>query len=352
MRRKIKPGTLENEMGTAWRVLMDGNRIGIFQLFLYALSILTKPLDIILALAQGKFTPQSDGRGYPIIFISGYSRSGTTLVYQVLSEAWDVEYISNLVVLFPKSYILVTLLYRKLFGYRRRRYESYYGLTANFDGTNDGAHVYMKWHSESDYVFARPISDVVRRAISGYFRAITASLSKPLITKNCNIYQLYEQYADIFPEAHFIFVKREPVNIILSTLMAREFIQGDMAIRWEYSFKPLRNASDAEDPAEEVCRNIKYCYERMDEFSLKINPGRYHVVRYEEFCGNPAAEVAKLGECIFGELAPTRACAGELRPFKISQTPAKDDGRRKIIKKMVDKIMPSQKSGGENDHQD
>ncbi len=337
MAKTIIPRNLSNVFTTALRVLKSGNRIGIFQLFLYALSIPLIPLDVALGAIQGAFMTRTHIMRKPVIFISGYSRSGTTLLYQALSKNWDVEYFNNVLILFPRSYILANYLYRKFSKARPADFRSFYGLSRGLYGTNDGAQIFYQWASEEDFIYARRLQARSAEDMEKFFRTHERCFKKTLLTKNCNLYQMFAQFAEILPNSYFIFVKRDPEKIIQSTLKAREFVQGDRTIPWEVSYKNARGGH--EDPIEEICRNVKYCFDRIEEFREKAPAGRFFVVEYEAFCKDPVKVIGELTSGIFKTEVDYESIKARVKPFRASDGPALDRADSERIQDMVRKVF-------------
>lgn len=326
------PRHLKSMFSAVIRILKRRNRIGLFQILLYATSLLTMPIDYMLLGAQKLFITKKADPKLPVIFISSYSRSGSTLVFQVLASVWNVEYINNIIVPFERSYLLSNYLFRKIVKCRPRKFESFYGLSGGMYGTNDGAQLFFKWISEEDLVRGGSISPESSRDIKEFFGIHEYYFRKPFLAKNCNIYQMFDQLAELLPNSYFIFINRDPIKIIQSTLKAREFVQGDRKQRWEFSYKDLREHGEDEDPIEEICLNLKHCLNRIEEFKGKISNDRLIIVQYEDFCRNPIDVVDNLTRKIFKIKINREKLKEHLKTFKISEGPA-------INKEDYDKIQ-------------
>lgn len=274
------PKNIHNSFKLAHKIFLDRHPIGIYQLLLYGFSTVTQPLDKLMAGIL--FRRPEARRDIDSVFISGYSRSGTTILYQTLSQFWDCEYINNLIVLFPRIYPFANKTYRRLTSYRGAGFRNYYGRTAGLYGNNDGAQLMERWFPEQTIEGAEPISENCRKDMEQFFYRHARLTGKPLLFKNCNLHHRFDLLAEMFAGAHFIFVKRDPRKVIESTLKARRFIQGDAHRMWEFSEHHGRVA----DPIEEIALNLKAAYGRMDRFAQR-HPRRCHMVSYEDFCQNP-----------------------------------------------------------------
>ncbi|MBF0275853.1 MAG: sulfotransferase [Nitrospinae bacterium] len=335
----LLPKHLHSSIYTAIKVIKSGNRIGLLQLFLYALSVLIIPIDYALSFFQQYMMKKRSSKGLPVIFISGYSRSGTTLIYQVLSRVWDVEYFNNLLILFNRSYILANYIFRKFNSAKPRVFNSFYGLSWGLSGTNDGAQLFYRWLDKRKFINGEDISSDTLERMKDFLETHEYYFQKPLLTKNCNNYLLFEQYAKSFPNAYFIFVKRAPEKVIKSTLKAREFIQGDSSIEWEFSVKETREGNNEENPVEEIALNLKYCYDKIDYCKKYIPKERLIIINYEDFCCKPKEVIDDLTKKIFKSTVNIDEVENELRNVKVSSGPPLETSEQEEISTVVKKIF-------------
>jgi len=276
IQRKFLPENLRNTVALFLKLLRTFNPIAYFQLGMYLCSILCVPLDLLISLfdrGTAKETKQKN------IFLSGYSRSGTTMIYQALVACLPgVEYINNLVILFPRSYPIVSGWYRKLIRKRDLGLVNYYGRTLGLNGTNDGAQIMESLFGPT--CFLHPGLKNKDR-IKQFFRSHYKSHKTDLLFKNCNLYLKFPELQNLYPDSIFIFVKREPKATCLSTLKARHFIQGTEDCAWEYSVS--RNNGENKHPVDEVMSNIKYAYQLIENMDCR----NLITIDYEEFCKDP-----------------------------------------------------------------
>ncbi len=111
-------------------MVTSGNRAAHFTLVREATGILVKPLDWAMARWENiclKRTPKSE---FLILLILGASRSGTTLLYQVLTRYLQVSYFSNLSASFPLSPITATKTFAHLFKKPSGEFKNYFGSVA------------------------------------------------------------------------------------------------------------------------------------------------------------------------------------------------------------------------------
>lgn len=311
MKGYFLPTNLKNFFSLFIKLLVSGNRIAIFQIILYVIAVILIPLDFLLAMAF-RDSKQKDKK-HTITFLSGYSRSGTTMIYQALVACLqDVEYINNLVIIFPRSYSVVLSWYRKFFSKRDIGLKNYYGRTSGLYGTNDGAQL-MNLFFDKECLGKRGLKKPDR--ILNFFDLHSNLLKKTLIFKNCNLYLKFPELKKLFPSAIFVYVKRDPAATCLSTLKAREFIQGTMDSDWEYSI--TRKRGNFENYVDEVMSNIKHAY----DFVNTMNTDGVIIVNYEDFCNDPSSFIREIAQKVQSticenNLTEVKKNIHPIKPFK------------------------------------
>jgi hypothetical protein len=110
---------------------------------------------------------------------------------------------------------------------------------------------------------------------------------KPFAMKGMMFNYNIDFLAHLFPEAIFIYVKRDPLTNIASALEARERQYGDLN-RW-YSFKiPEYTWLKERDPHEQVAGQIYHINRAVASGLESVSEDRKISVSYEAFCDNPS----------------------------------------------------------------
>jgi len=125
------------------------------------------------------------------IFIIGLPRSGTTLLYQVMTKCLKMCYFNNLTDHFPKSPVLVSLLTSPFNGNRPHGdFSSYYGETIGWNAPSQGGLIWREWcirsHARRS---ARSLWRVERQAVRSHrllsYRARWATLVAGYAGRKC-----------------------------------------------------------------------------------------------------------------------------------------------------------------------
>lgn len=260
--------------------LFSGQRSAYLALLVMALSPLTRVLD-------GLFQKKSANQGIPpCVLIIGGSRSGSTIIYQVLTRAVTSVYVSNLHVLFPN---LGHRLMKKFKGYGSASLDrkNYYGYTASLYDVNEA-------NKELDKVFhGDPDTAEIRRRFASMVRQIGGSGSTPFFLKNVRHSEKLLQLEKAVPELFFLKIDRDLHQTAQSVLRAY----------WELGyFHPIPHALEAvpvTDPVEFAAREVLEIERELNSGVDAISPERRLRWTYESFCESPTFHLQQLNEKAF-----------------------------------------------------
>ena len=115
---------------------------------------------------------------WPPIFIIGLPRSGSTLLYQVLTSGLSLSYFCNLANDFYLSPVMVTKLLSR-FGVivPPRKYESWYGDTDGWNAPSSGRAIWKRWFpSDQSYVGMNELPPISLRSMRSTIGMIETSI--------------------------------------------------------------------------------------------------------------------------------------------------------------------------------
>jgi hypothetical protein len=239
----------------------------------------------------------------PVVLVVGAPRSGTTLLYKVLSLALPVSYPSNLTASFPRSPITASRLFGRALGRRRLDLESFYGNTPGLLEPNDAFPIWDRWFGENRYEPAPPDSaaiDEMRR----FFAAWNEAFQRPFLNKNNRNTLVVRSLCEALPTSCFVVLRRDPIHVIQSLVEARRFVQGDPHRAWGL------NSHDA-DPTEpygylmSVCEQVLEIEQNLGRQLATVPSPRKVELSYERFCAEPKEAVQAVSRMAFGVEQPT-----------------------------------------------
>ena len=121
------------------------------------------------------------------------------------------------------------------------------------------------------------------------------ALKKPMIFKNPPALSLQIRFFSKYvPNAHFIYIKRDPKFIAQSIYLKRKQIYQDLK-HW-YSTKPTEyNRLKLEDPIKQIIGQVFYSNLKIESDLSEIPNTNKTIIDYEVFCKNP---IDSINSCI------------------------------------------------------
>jgi len=238
--------------------------------------------------------------GYPLIFVMGPLRSGSTLMTQWLANL-GFAYPTNLMSRFYKTPIIASkiqlLLTDERYNYRNELrdfnssvdFSSENGKTRGALAPNEFWYFWRRFlpFKELDYL---PTEELLKNAdletMKAEFAGIVDVFEKPFALKAMILNYNIDLLDKLFKKAIFIYTKRDPLTNIESALKAREKQLGSID-EW-YSFKiPEYDELKKLNPYEQVTGQIYHINKAVEDGLENVAEHKKMIVNYEEFCENP-----------------------------------------------------------------
>lgn len=223
------------------------------------------------------------------VFIVGAPRTGTTLVYQIVTQQFNVGYFTEIMNYF---YGLPNLIYRiigKKLGRPIPVFESRYGKISGIMSPSENANFWFRWLPDNadkgylahaDYITDSDaeeiretifsISGIIKRSMA--FKSVYLSLAIPVLTR-------------CFPDARFIFVRRNPIYVCQSLLKAR-MNRPDPNQWWSVKIPGYKKLLTL--PIwKQIVNQVMYTDIKLQEDLEKYASGKYMIAQYESICNDP-----------------------------------------------------------------
>ena len=263
-------------------------------------SPLATPLEGRVIQRLGGDSPEA-ARDYHPVFIVGAPRSGSTALYQALTECLDLLYIDNLASLFYRNLYLGMWLSQTTF--RRRRH----GCFKSEQGSTEGCGLHAPaecgdfWYRwlprEPHYIPEGQLEEEALQQIRHTIYAIIHRFQRPLLFKNLNAGQRMGMLRQIAPSARFIFIRRDPV-FTAQSIMETKGKKGLDARDWWSIMPENQPRLLALDGPEMAVAQVFYL-ERQIMMDRRLFPPEQCVdIGYEDFCRDVAGTVERLGNFI------------------------------------------------------
>ncbi|MDM8561055.1 sulfotransferase [Candidatus Parabeggiatoa sp. HSG14] len=225
----------------------------------------------------------------PPLFIVGVPRSGTTLTYQMITQQFQVGYFTAIMGYLYGMSNLINRFTRPLLGRTAPLFKSNYGNIKGILSPSEHANYWFQWFpSDSDlghYVKPDKINLQDYESLKRSIESITVIMQKPMVFKCLYLDMTVGTLAQIFPDARFIFVRREHFMTCQSILLGR--FKRKNPEQW-WSVKPPHYKSLLSLPIWQQVTKQVFDTEKIILRDLKqYAPERYLELHYENICQNP-----------------------------------------------------------------
>lgn len=273
----------------------------------------------------------------PVIFILGSPRTGSTLFYQALVRAFRLPYLCNLANdLFAAAPALVAPLLQHVLPELDITFTSAYGKTQGPFQPSEGSGIVRRWcgGGHPSQVTSTQVLPAQREHMARTLAAYHAVFRKPIVIKNAwNCFRV-RNLAELFPNAYFLWIRRDLTKSSLSDLAARYTVHGDPHA-WN-SATPACVDKLRELPywAQVVENQYEYSHAVEDAFQ-RFAPQVHGAFWHEDFLKNPAAIMDQLAHQLEPRFGVRCVEAIELQPVEKSPRPFRP-GDEQTLKQYVE----------------
>jgi len=234
------------------------------------------------------------------IFIIGAPRTGSTILYQLLTGNLDILYINNLICKFHRNPIFGFWLSHLLFKNRtHHNYRSDFGNTEKYglSSPSECGNYWYRWIPRGQHFVDFPdVTKQMAHVIKTEINTISTYYHKPIIFKNLNLGQRLRLIHKAFPDARVVFIRRNPVNTAKSIMIARR-VNKVRKNEW-WSVKPPNYKTLAGLPEHKlVIAQIYYCEQQIKQDLPMFNNTNKMTIHYEDLLDHPAEEIDSIANC-------------------------------------------------------
>lgn len=249
-----------------------------------------------------------DAHVSPPIFVLGHWRSGTTHLHNLLAADERFAFPNNYQALFPHAFLSMERTQSPFIGWflSPRRPMDNVEWTMRSPQEDEFAlcvttfkSPYMGWflpkrrdHYDRYLTFRSvPQPEVTQwqSALLSYLKRLTLKYQRPLILKSPPHTARIRRLLEIFPQARFVHVHREPYAVFAST---RNMLKVNFAMHC------LQRPPTGDDLDEWIIRQYRAMHDAFFEERSLIPPGQYHEVCFEELEADPVGQVEQTYEAL------------------------------------------------------
>lgn len=275
---------------------------------------------------------------HPPVFIVGAPRSGSTLLYQMLTHRLDLLYIDNLSAMFYRDLLTGLWFSHKLYDRQPHHcFRSFLGITLEC-GPHAPAECGDFWYrwlpGDKHYIAADEIPRAKSDQIRDILSAATNRWDKPLLLKNLAMGQRMALIQNIAPAARFIFIRRNPLFNAQSIWLSRQQF-GLEPHQW-WSIKPENYSRLAQlDSHKQIAGQIFYLEKQILSDRRLFPPQQFKTVSYEQLCSQPEQTIDQLRQFI-GEQLGTRQGDTSMPPLAFREKQKIADRDFNLLRKEID----------------
>lgn len=300
---RFLPSHFHNPLGLAMRILRSGDPHARFAMGSAAMGAALTPLDLAMQPFESRRYRAAPPPLLPALFICGPPRSGTTLLFQVLAANLPVAFFNNLTSVFPRSPITANAWFGKGLRYHPGTYRSYYGRARSLAAPNDALYLWDRWVGRDRGRIPRQLDPGAQEAMRRFLGAFELFTGKPLVAKNNNLNGYAHLVAEVFPNARFICLRRDPLFLAQALYIARRDIHGDERV--PYGLSPTADRwAPSSDPIEDACRQVQFHERLATEQRERIGDSRFRIISYESVCADPSSILREVSEFLHVKVAP------------------------------------------------
>lgn len=235
---------------------------------------------------------------HPVIFIVGAPRSGSTLLMQLVSDAFDIGYMSNGHCRYFGAPALAEKLLSPLRGKRPSDFQSRHGATSRrYEPSECAGWWYRFFPRDPAFVGVDDVEPARMRRMRRSLAALVNSFDRPVLLKNLYASVRLGPIIQLFPEALFVVVSRDELENARSLLRGRLQATGSYSTWWSVP-PPAVESLRSLPPHGQVVEQIRGIYAQIDrdfdEFG--VSAGRILRVRYESLCEHANRCIDEFGE--------------------------------------------------------
>jgi hypothetical protein len=249
----------------------------------HGLNRVVRPLD------RAVFAPRPPAALRDPVFIVGPARSGTTLLYQALAHVAQTTWLPQLLDYgYGATHLAFRVAGRRLERHRadfRSRYGRSHGWLAPSEAFGFWRQWFWKGH-DGDHRHAAALPDAGAADLRAAAREVSAHRGTPMLVKCLYLSLSVPALAAAFPDARFVYIRRDAVATAASSLRARAATAP--GTWWSTRPEGFSDHLD-EPPVDQVLWQLASIARTIAADLSRLPAHRWIDVRYEDFCARPAA---------------------------------------------------------------
>lgn len=255
--------------------------------FFKLLTVPLIPLNYYLIKKYG-----GDNETFSPIFIIGAPRTGSTILYQGITNQFDVLYFDNLSTKFSHMPIIGFWLSEKMFrGRAHNCFNSKYGNTNGYHSPNESGEYWIRFlPKDRHFIDYSDISSIDTLRIKSELTALFNMFGKPIVFKNLNAGQRMRLLKEIFPDSKFINIRREALYTAQSILECKRKQGIDDNDYWSIKSKNFKELEGLEW-YEQIPKQVYFLEKQIHEDKHIFPNENIYELFYSDLCSKKISEI-------------------------------------------------------------
>lgn len=277
---------------------------------------------------------------YQPVFIIGAPRTGSTILYQYITNNLDVLYINNFIDIFHRNFFFGFTLANKFIGWQPHGcFKSVLGNTraCGWRGPSECGNFWYRWMpKDRHFLHSGDISNKALNEIGNNLFSVINKFDKPLVIKNLNAGQRLRVISKIAPHAKFIFVKRNPTFVAQSIFRVKQKLKRNNGEWWSIKPKNFESLMSL-PPHEQIVKQIFYLEKQIFLDKKLIPPTNFIELNYEDFTADVGFALDKV-RCFIDDNVAMKADDFDFRDISVNETTTIPKGDFEKIEQEVAKL--------------
>ncbi|MBA4063167.1 MAG: hypothetical protein C0501_05535 [Isosphaera sp.] len=306
--RRWAPRFFQGTDAVTWARLLYRNRFAVSPRYWYIAGIVSvaSTANLVLRWVQeglyGRELARTPLARHPV-FVIGHWRTGTTLLHELLVQDPQFSYPDFFACFNPNHRLLTERFFKTYANWMAPQQRPMDNMAAGWGRPQEDEFALALLGLPSTYTDLafprRPPQHPGSLDLSGlsagelarwkrtfvrFLKTVSFRDGRRLVLKSPPHTARVPHLLDIFPDARFVHIVRDPHVVFPSTVNLWKSMAG------RHGFQP----PPTEGVEERVFREFRVIYDRLEEARPLFRPGRFHELRYEDLVRDPVGEVRKV----------------------------------------------------------
>jgi hypothetical protein len=219
-----------------------------------------------------------------------------------------------------------------MYGPYSATFESNYGKVSGKAAPHEGGQFWGRFFDVHDYTSRDALdNDSVESMRSSVALAEWLYGGVPFVNKNVKHMLRLDALSHVFPDAHFLVVRRDQKDVALSLLRGRYENRDDPSEWW--SVRPPTYDHLKELPVvDQIVGQVRDLERKQEEDLNRLPSEQVHFAVYDQFCQDPEGTIDKLKKSPFDSLPPRNSC---IDSFQASVNAPSNYIEKRVIEKLA-----------------